>query len=287
MSKLCWRLLPIVLAAGFGVNCGAAVKAPEWVTVDADLSYGTRAENKLDVYRSKRQAASAKAPAVILIHGGGWTEGTKEAVFNIFALPWLEKGFTVFNVEYRLAKTAVAPAAVEDVLLAAEWVRNNATKYGIDKNKIIASGDSAGGHLALMVGLTPKQAKLGPVGKIAAVVNWYGITDVQDQLEGQNQRDYAVTWVPASLPDRQELARRVSPITWAAKNDPPVLTIHGDEDNVVPYDHGVNMTKALRAAGSDAELLPVTHGGHGGFSKEQNASLWQLIFNFLEKRKLL
>lgn len=287
MSKLCSRLLPIVLAACFGVNCGAAVKAPDWVKVESDLSYGTHAENKLDVYQSKRQAASGKVPAVILIHGGGWVDGSKEAVFELFALPWLEKGFTVFNVEYRMAKTAVAPAAVEDVLLAAEWVRGNAAKYGIDKNKIIASGDSAGGHLALMVGLTPKQAKLGPVGKIAAVVNWYGITDLQDQLEGQNQRNYAVAWVPASMPDRQELARRVSPITWAAKNDPPVLTIHGDEDNVVPYDHGVNMTKTLRAAGSDAELIPVTHGGHGGFSKEQNASLWQLIFNFLEKRKLL
>lgn len=287
MSKLCWLLLPIGFGAFLQAQVMPEVKAPDWVSVESNVSYGSHPDNRLDVYRSKRASAVAKSPAVMMIHGGGWGGGSKEAVFELYCLPWLEKGFVVFNIEYRLTKVAPAPAAVEDALLAAEWVRNNAAKYGFDKNKLIVSGDSAGGHLALMVGLTPKQAKFGPIGKVAAVVNWYGITDVQDQLEGEHLREYAVNWVPATAPDRQELARRVSPITWAAKNDPPVITIHGDEDPVVPYDHGVNMTKALRAAGSDAELIPVTHGAHGRFSKEQYASLWQLIFNFLEKRKLL
>lgn len=262
-----------------------ALNAPDWVEVQANLSYSSHAETVLDIYTSKRSTAGQKKPAVIVIHGGGWVGGTKEAVFNRLCLPFLEKGYVVANVEYRLAKSALAPAAVEDVLLAAEWFRNNAAKYGVDKNKIVVTGDSAGGHLALMVGMTPKQAKFGPVGKVAAVVNFYGITDVPDQLEGEHMRQYAVTWLPASLPDRQEIARRVSPITWVRKDLPPILTIHGDADPTVPYEHGVDLTKALRDAKADAELIPVPQGVHG-FPPEKMKELFDMIFRFLEKRKI-
>jgi len=265
----------------------AQPQAPDWVTVESNIGYASSPETVLDIYQSKRAAAAAKHPAVIVIHGGGWTGGKKENVFERLCLPFLEKGFVVANVEYRLAATAPAPAAVQDVLAAAEWVRTNAAKYNIDKNRIIVTGDSAGGHLALMVGLTPKQAKFGPSGKVAAVINWYGITDVQDQLEGDNMREYAVKWVPANLPDRQELARRLSPVSWVRKDLPPVLTIHGDADKVVPYDHGVDLTKELRNAGSDAEMIPVYQGGHGNFTPQQFADIYGQIFNFLEKRKIL
>jgi dipeptidyl aminopeptidase/acylaminoacyl peptidase len=138
-----------------------------------------------------------------------------------------------------------------------------------------------------MVGLTPKQAKFGRVTKVAAVVNFYGITDVQDQLEGQNMRQYATTWVPDSLPDRQELARRVSPISWVRKKTPPVLTIHGDADETVPYEHGVDLTKWLRNAGGDAEMIPIHQGGHGNFTPQEFAEIYAQIFSFLERRKIL
>lgn len=265
----------------------AQPQVPDWVTVESNISYASYQETVLDIYQSRRATDTARRPAVIVIHGGGWTGGKKENVFDRLCLPFLEKGFVVANVEYRLAATAPAPAAVQDVLAAAEWVRTNAAKYNIDRNKIIVTGDSAGGHLALMVGLTPKQAKLGQNGKVAAVINWYGITDVQDQLEGENMREYAVKWVPDSIPDRQELARRLSPVTWVRRDLPPVLTIHGDADPVVPYDHGVDLTKELRNAGSDAEMIPVYQGGHGNFTPQQFADLYGQIFNFLQKRKIL
>lgn len=262
-----------------------AAALPDWITADRDIAYSGAPETRLDVFQSKR-APGAKRIGVLVIHGGGWVGGTKEAVFERLCLPFLEKGYVVANVEYRLAKAALAPAAVEDALLAAEWFRNSAAKYGVDKNKIIVTGDSAGGHLALMVGLATKQARLGPVGKVAAVINWYGITDVQDQLEGPNMRDYAVTWLPATLADRQEIARRVSPRTWARKDAPPVLTIHGDADPVVPYEHGVDITKELRNAGADAELFAVHQGAHGRFRPEEYTRIWNQIFAFLAKRKI-
>lgn len=264
----------------------AQAPPPEGVSLEANISYSSHPQTVLDLYQPKG-ASPGKRPGVLVIHGGGWTGGKKENVFERLCLPFLEKGFVVANVEYRLAAVAPAPAAVNDVLAAAEWFRNNAAKYGVDRNRIVVMGDSAGGHLALMVGLTTKKAQLGPTGKVAAVINWYGITDVQDQLEGQHMRQYAVTWVPPELPDRQDIARRVSPISWVRKDAPPVLTIHGDADPTVPYEHGVDITKELRNAGADAELIPIHQGGHGNFSPEEFAEIYRQIFNFLTIRKIL
>ena len=265
----------------------AQPKLPDWVSVESNIPYANHKETVLDVYRSKRSSSIAgKRVGVLVIHGGGWVGGKKENVFETLCLPYLEKGFVVANVEYRLAGASLAPAAVQDVLQAAEWFRSNASKFGVSKKRIIATGDSAGGHLALMVGLTPKRAKLGPTGKIAAVINFYGITDVQDQLEGEHMRNYAVTWLPESLPDRQELSRRVSPVSWVNRHMPPVLTIHGDVDPTVPYEHGVDLTKELRNAGNDAEMIPIRQGGHGNFTPEQFADIYAQIFEFLARRKI-
>src|SRR5260370_41710584 len=96
----------------------------------------------------------------------------------------------------RLANVALAPAAVTDVLKAAQWFHKNAKKYHVDPKRIVVTGDSAGGHLALMVAMTPRSARLGPPTHVAAVVNFFGITDVADQLEGPSIQKYAVTWVP-------------------------------------------------------------------------------------------
>jgi acetyl esterase/lipase len=202
-----------------------------------------------------------------------------------FCMPYLEKGFVVANVEYRLAGVATAPAAVSDVLEAARWFIRNAKRYNVDGKRIVVTGYSAGGHLALMVGMTPKSARLGKPVQVAAVVNNYGITDVADQLEGPNRREYAVTWVPEQ-PGRMDLARRVSPITYVRRGLPPILTLHGDADPTVPYEQGVKLTRALRRVGVDAELISVPGGGHG-FSKEEWSRLLPQVFEFLARRGIM
>jgi acetyl esterase/lipase len=236
----------------------------------------------LDVFLPAGASRTEKRCGVLAIHGGGWVGGRKEAVVQRLVLPLVSKGCVVANVEYRLAAAAPAPAAVEDVLEAASWFRKNASRWNVDDRRLVAIGDSAGGHLALMVGLTPKQARLGPVTKIAAVINFYGITDVEDQLGGENMRKYAVTWVPAG-PDRMELARRVSPASYVRKDVPAILTIHGNADQTVPYEHGVRLTKALRDAGADAEMVSVPDGKHG-FDEPQSAKVWEQINAFLDRR---
>ncbi|MBY0373965.1 MAG: alpha/beta hydrolase [Bryobacteraceae bacterium] len=255
---------------------------------EKNVAYDSFAETKLDVLMPK-SGGGAKRPAVIFIHGGGWVGGAKENVVQNFCARYLDKGFVVFNVEYRLAKVALAPAAVTDVLKAAEWVRRNANKYGVDDRKIVVSGDSAGGHLSLMVGMTPKNAGIGPSGRVGAVVNFYGITDVLDVLEGPNRQNYAVGWIPDATTDRREAARKVSPMTYVRKGLPPIFTIHGSADTVVPYDHGIMLTKALRDEKNDAEMMSITNGGHGDFLKDpkQGEAVWAAIWEFLAKRKLM
>ena len=261
------------------------VAIPDSVSVEQNIPYGQYKETVMDIMQPKAPPG-AKRPGVIVIHGGGWTGGTKEGHSQETCLRYVEKGFVCADVEYRLAKAAVAPAAVSDVLDAAHWFEENAKKYDVDTKRIVVTGTSAGGHLSLMVGMTPKSAKLGPTPRIAAVVNFYGITDVGDQLGGPNMREYAITWVPEQT-GRLELARRVSPMTYVRKGLPPILTIHGDADETVPYEHGVKLTKALRDAGDDAELVSIPQGKHG-FPKAKEDEIYEHdIWPFLKKRGVI
>lgn len=261
-----------------------APAVPEWVKAEYNIPYDQYKETVLDLLQPGADW-KGKRPGVIVTHGGGWTGGTKESAFQRYCLPYLEKGFVVANVEYRLAKAATAPAAVNDVLRAAQWFFRNAKKYNVDTKRVIVTGGSAGGHLALMVGMTPRSAKLGPRAKVAAVVNVVGITDVADQLSGPNRRNYAVTWVPEQ-PGRLELARRVSPMTYVRAGLPPILTVHGDADQTVPYEHGTKLTKALKDKGVDAQLITVPGGKHG-FPAETWNEIHPQIFAWLKSQGIL
>jgi acetyl esterase/lipase len=246
-------------------------------------------ENKLDVYKPKN--AAGPTPTVIYIHGGGWTGGTKEASI-LSILPYLDMGWAVVNVEYRLAKVSIAPAAVEDCRCALRWVIKNAKQYNFDITRLITTGNSAGGHLALTTGMLPDSAGLDRECygtedlKVAAIVNWYGITDVADELEGPNLKGYAVTWL-GSLPNREEVARRVSPLQYVRKGLPPIITIHGDADPTVPYQHAVRLQKALNEAGVPNQLVTIPGGHHGNFTTEQNIHAFTEIFSFLKKNGLM
>ncbi|MEX2261831.1 MAG: alpha/beta hydrolase [Bryobacteraceae bacterium] len=274
----CWAQVPT------GARPDTPPPLPEDLELIANIQYSQYPETVLDIVRPKA-ASREKRPGVLVIHGGGWTGGTKEQRLHPVAVRWARKGFVAANVEYRLAKSAPAPAAVTDVLNAARWFRRNAGKYNVAANRIVVTGDSAGGHLSLMVGMTPKSADLGPTVRVAAVINFYGITDVADQLDGPNMRKYAVTWLPEQ-PGRFDLARRVSPMTYVRKDVPAILTIHGDADQTVPYEHGVQLTRAVREAGGDAEMISVPQGAHG-FPLEKVDELYEHIWAFLKVRRIM
>jgi dipeptidyl aminopeptidase/acylaminoacyl peptidase len=121
-----------------------------------------------------------------------------------------------------------------------------------------------------------------PSMKVAAIVNWFGITDVKELLEGPNRQGYAVNWL-GSLPDREKVAVRVSPLTYVRSGLPPVLTIHGDNDQLVPYTQAVRLHKALTSAGVPNRLITIPGGRHGGFTREQLLGAYATIREFLDQ----
>ncbi|MCH8991014.1 MAG: alpha/beta hydrolase [Acidobacteria bacterium] len=246
-------------------------------------------EAKLDLYLPR--GVDGPTPVLLYIHGGGWVGGTKESSV-LRLLPWLEMGWAVANIEYRLGEVSLAPAAVEDCLCALRWVIRNAEDYNIDPSRIVVTGNSAGGHLALTTGMIPASAGLDrqcpgrETLSVAAIINWYGITDVGDLLDGPNMKSYAVEWM-ASMPNRDEIAERVSPLTYVRTGLPPILTIHGDADPTVPYQHAVRLREALDGVGVANQLHTVPGGRHGGFNREQTIAIFETIRRFLGAHGLM
>ncbi len=257
---------------------------------------------RLDVYQSR--AAEGPNATLVYIHGGGWTNGSKEGS-ALTVLPYLEMGWNVVNVAYRLADAGHAPAAVEDCRCALRWVYRNAEQYNFDVDRIVVTGNSAGGHLSLTTGMLPASAGLdrqcpgdrrrmwttGSTStaelKVAAIINWYGITDVFDLAHRPPGTSGAFTeaWL-GSRSDRDDVAKRVSPMNYVRGDLPPILTIHGDADAIVPYDHGTRLHEALDEAGVPNELVTIEGGGHGGFSAEENQHIYAAIRAFLGKHGL-
>jgi dipeptidyl aminopeptidase/acylaminoacyl peptidase len=118
------------------------------------------------------------------------------------------------------------------------------------------------------------------VPRVAAAINWYGITDVADVIDGPHKANLAVTWL-GSLPDRDEIAKRVSPLTYVRPDLPPILTIHGDKDPLVPYEHALQLHAALTKAGVPNQLLTIPNGAHGNFTPSERVKVFATIREFL------
>jgi acetyl esterase/lipase len=244
---------------------------------------------QLDLYLPR--TAAGPVPTFLNIHGGGWVTGSKDEV-ALEVLPLLTMGFAVVNVNYRLAQLSPAPAAVEDCRCALRWVVRHAQQYGFDVARLVVGGMSAGGHLALMIGMAPPDAgfdRLCPGNedlRVAAVVNFFGIVDVLDLLVGPNTRDFALGWL-AQQPQPEKIARWVSPINYVRPNGPPVLTVHGDADPVVPYEHARRLARALDGAGVPNQLLTIRGGKHGDFGGDDMIKSVRVVRQFLARHRIL
>jgi acetyl esterase/lipase len=282
---------PAAAGAQLSPSAAWAAHAANQYQVAANITYLTTSnyEAKLDIY--SRRGATTPQPTVIYFHGGFWAAGSKEGSL-MSLLPWMEMGWNVVNVEYRLARVALAPAAVEDCLCALRFVAAQARTYNVDVNRIVLTGESAGGHLSLTTGMIPESAGLArecagntPIPRVAAMVNWFGITDVADVIDGPHAANLAVTWL-GSLPNKDEIAKRVSPLNYVRPGLPPILTIHGDQDQLVPYDEAVRLHAALTKAGVTNQLLTIPGGKHGNFTPDERTKIFATIREFLGKNGL-
>ena len=265
-----------------------------WMQPDVVYGSANNTPLKLDIWYPRDNPTPT--PTLVYIHGGGWIFGSKEgAVYQL--LPYLERGWRVVNVEYRMAGNSLAPGSVEDSRCALRWMFRNAKQWNFDTSKIVLTGHSAGGHLSLISGMLPDgtpldnrcyaSAKDGDVPmKVAAIVNWYGISDVNDLIQGPNLKNYAAMWM-GSMPNAAEVAKSVSPLTYVRPGLPPIITIHGDKDDVVPYSHATRLHDELQKTKNVHKLVTIKGGGHGMFSQTEYASGFDEIWKFLRENKVV
>ena len=257
MNAALARLLPVLvlLSAATG-NLGAApAKVPE--KVFRDVTYATHDGNflKLDLY----VPADRQSPPIVLwFHGGGWRYGDKRFNFRIRELT--SYGIAVATVQYRLSWSAKWPAQRDDCLAALSWMRAHGKEYGVNPARLGLSGESAGGHLAALLGvLNGKQ-------RIKAVVAMYPPTDME-RLAWRYRKDWYFGPVAQLFGGPYEKSRdeaiKASPIHYVSRRSPPFLFIHGDHDILVPVDHSIRMHQQLLKAGAESHLIIMHDYIHG------------------------
>jgi len=197
-------------------------------------------------------------PAVILVHGGGWEAGDK----STFIRPWFpmltDARLAWFSINYRLAPLHPHPAAVQDIEAAIAFVRDHARSYRIDPKKIALMGESAGGHLAALVG-----ARESP--GLAAIVSFYGIHDIPLWVK---QRGRMPENIAKYLAGADPLD--ASPVRHIRRTMPPHLFVHGTNDAGVPIEQSTSMCEKMRTAGARCELYRVEGAPHGVENWEGN-----------------
>jgi alpha-L-fucosidase 2 len=204
---------------------------------------------------------SGPFPTAILVHGGGFTGGTKTSFITPLFQPLSDARFTWFTINYRLAPAHRYPACVEDVETAIRWVKDHAAEYKVDRDRIALIGESAGGHLVSFVGARSKGKT-----RVAAVVPFYAPHDLEYQADWRKGLGPSLTAL-FGLQDLNAESRKVlldaSPSTYVKPGLPPYLLIHGTKDEQVPYDQSVRFRELMEATGNRCDLLTIPNGRHG------------------------
>lgn len=315
-------VLTVAVAALILTSCSGAVPGPVATERTASVRTGVVAEPQVleqlpyaavspsQVLQLSQPDRTGKAvPAVVLVHGGGFYEGSKGDVqFLVEALN--ARGYATAAIDYRLSGEALFPAAVQDVTSAIRWVRANAAVHGIDPDRIAVWGLSAGGNLAAMAAVTADRGTLtdpddGPrgsgdppvTGAVQAVVAWYapmdfgtmdaqgvdpggcpdrpGLHDPADSVESR--------YLGAALPASPELVRASAPATYldGVESLPPFFLAHGDRDCTVPFAQTLEFADAVRAAGGDVRVDIVAGAGHA--APEIDGTLVEPSIDFLDE----
>lgn len=279
-----------------------AMKDTSWVRAKyLDLSYASHSPaEKLDLYLPNE--GQGPFPLIVAIHGGAFLVGDKRDSQQNAAIEALRHGYAVASINYRFSSEAIFPAAVEDVKAAIRFLRANAGRYRLDPRRVAAWGDSAGGYLAVMAGVTGEtsgfdDASLGNPGQpsaVQAVVDWFGpivftSIDAEFRQSGKGQLGHGGAASPESKflgravdTAPPALLRRANPLSYLGPHVPPFLIQHGDTDPLVPTQQSLDLGAAvkpyLKSGQLEIDVLPGV--GHGGAAFEAPANLAK-IFTFL------
>jgi acetyl esterase/lipase len=262
-------------------------KSPE-MGEKRDVVYARRGGNALllDAYLL---GGPDSHPAVVFVHGGGFVAGDKAPCPSYILAPYLEHGYSVISVNYRLAPQHPFPAPIEDVTAAIDYVRQNASEWRIKRSQLVLTGESAGGLISALVGVT-----LPEKNRVAAVIPMCGEFDLELRLSedpcfmdghmigrppgGCMSKGLAAFFGFSSVTTNAESAtiRAASTKTHIRVDMPPYLLVHGTRDHGVPFEQSVSLQQAMLKKGADCTLFPVIGGGHGNWTPQQ----WQDVENF-------
>lgn len=225
-----------------------------------------------DVFEPSERHSSR--PAVICIHGGGWVSGDRSYMHDV-ASPLADQGFVAVCPQYRFAPAHRFPAAVKDIQACVAFLRGHAEEFGVDPSRIASLGNSSGGHLAAMAGLTCG---------LQAVVDICGISDLVHAQGPQYAIGAAFVYefMGQAPGDQPELYAEASPITFVSPHSPPFLIIHGDQDDIVPIEQSIKLRDTLAASGVPVEYHAMNGEGHS-FSYAAWLRIEALYTDFLKR----
>jgi acetyl esterase/lipase len=226
-------------------------------------------------------------PTLVYVHGGSWMHGDKSEA-TMFAGGMTSLGYLVVSINYRLYPPTTWPAMIEDVKCAVRSLRAHASEYNLDPDRIVAMGTSAGGHLVSLLGTTDQSAGfdvgeyLDQSSRVRAVIALAPVIDLTRHFP--NADIEAMKRVGFGEDNIVE----ASPITYVTPDDPPFLLIHGDHDEVVPYEQSQLMYERLLQNNVPAQLLIVQNAGHSFIDPNAIYSpslieIYQIIVQFLAK----
>jgi len=266
------------------------------VAAQRDLVY-KRVEGeilRLDLYFPEK--FSGPLPVIVWIHGGGWSRGRKE---RCPAVAFVNDGYAVASIDYRLTSIAPFPAQIEDCKAAVRWLRANASKYSLDSDHVGVWGHSAGGHLAALLGTSGGVRDLEGGGdnmsyssRVQAVCDVSGPSDLVGFYHEASQSPTAksgkamsaiAALVGGSADQNQTKAIAASPIRYVSKDDPPFLIIHGEADATVPVTQAESLAAALKAAGVETTLEIAAGRGHGAGGPKFRLMIKTFFDKYLKK----
>ncbi|MGN6553240.1 MAG: alpha/beta hydrolase fold domain-containing protein [Verrucomicrobiota bacterium] len=264
----------------------SAPKFPSDIRVEHAVDYLPEGRTeKADLYFPLHMPKDAKLPAVVLIHGGGWNDGTRAGKRELNVGSTLARnGYVAMSVDYVLShgKYAVWPTNLWDCKTAVRWLRKNADRLGVDPERIGVLGGSAGGHLAAMVALTTSSDGLDPAEpygdiscRVSCCVDLYGIADIGTYHDAK--------MLGHTFAEAPELYRKASPITYVRSNSPPFLILCGTADTTVNPEQSKLLSQTLKQAGVEEQLLVIPGAPHSFDLQPVQRDLRPLVLGFFDK----
>ncbi len=281
---LCLMLAVTTTAGGASIKPIPAM--PPGVRFEADIEFLAPGRlERADLYLPTSASPSHRVPAVVMIHGGGWSGGDKRAPREInIGTNLALNGYIAMSINYVLSTNGLVtwPANLHDCKTAVRWLRKNAQRLGVNPDRIGVIGGSAGGHLSAMLAVTGPDDRLDPPApygdyscRVQCAVDLYGPADLL--LRGDAK------WLGKKRTEAPDLYRAASPISYVDASDPPILILHGTADKTVDVEQSELFAAALKKAGARHELVIIEGAPHTFHLQPKQRDLRPLVLGFFDQ----